>query len=146
MAITPAWYGLGLLAVVKQQHNLETAAVKLSLHTDVYVPNRDTHDFWNDATSELAAGNGYVAGGVTLAGVAWSYDAATDEVRLDFTDPVWAFTAAKTWRFGVIYVDTGGASTTDPLIALLTWDANQTVSTGYTLNVDPAGLIALDTT
>ena len=118
MAITPAWYGLGLLAVVKQQHNLETAAVKLSLHTDVYVPNRDTHDFYNDATSELAAGNGYTAGGVTLAGVAWTYDAATDEVRLDFSDPVWVFTAAKTWRFGVIYVDTGGIASTDPLIAL----------------------------
>jgi hypothetical protein len=121
--------------------------VNLALVTDAYTPNRDTDDFRNDFTAaELANGNGYTTGGVTLTGVTWSYDAASDQVRLDCDDPSWTFTAAKTWRYGVGYIDTGGADTTDPLIFLLTWDSNQTVSTAYTLTIDTAGLLYLDVT
>ena len=49
---------------------------------------------------------------------------------------------------GVIlsYIDTAGASTTDPLYALLAWDSDQTVSTTYTLQFDAAGLLFIDTT
>jgi hypothetical protein len=114
--------------------------VNLALVTDAYTPNRDF------TASELANGNGYTTGGVTLTGVTWSYDAASDQVRLDCDDPSWTFTAAKTWRYGVGYIDTGGADTTDPLIFLLTWDSNQTVSTAYTLTIDTAGLLYLDVT
>lgn len=121
--------------------------LNLALVTDSYTPNRDTDDFRDDFTSaELANGNGYTTGGVTLGGVAWSYDAASDQVRLDCNDPSWTFTASKTWRYGVGYIDTGGADSTDPLIFLLTWDSNQTVSTAYTLTIDTAGLLYLDTT
>lgn len=147
MAITVNWYGLGLLSIVDTPTDLEAVTLKLALVTDSYTPNRDTHDFRDDFTSaELANGNGYTTGGVTLSGVTWSYDATSDQVRLDCDDPSWTFTASKTWRYGVIYIDTGGADSTDPLIALLTWDSNQTVSTAYTLTIDSAGLLYLDTT
>jgi hypothetical protein len=147
MAITTTWYGNGLLYLVDTPADMETVTVNLALVTDAYTPNRDTDDFRNDFTaSELANGNGYTTGGVTLTGLAWSYDAASDQVRLDCNDPSWTFTAAKTWRYGVGYIDTGGADSTDPLIFLLTWDSNQTVSTAYTLTIDPAGLLYLDTT
>ncbi len=56
------------------------------------------------------------------------------------------FTASKTWRYGVVYIDTAGASTADPLYGLLTWDSDQTVSTAYTLQWDPAGIFFIDTT
>jgi hypothetical protein len=147
MAITVNWYGLGLLSLLDTPTDLEGVTCKLALVTDAYTPNRDTDDFRNDFTaSEVANGNGYSTGGVTLTGVAWSYDAASDQVRLDFDDPSWTFTASKTWRYGVLYIDTGGADSTDPLIGLLTWDSNQTVSTAYTLTIDPAGLLYLDVT
>jgi hypothetical protein len=147
MAITVNWYGLGLLSLLDTPTDLEGVTVNLALVTDAYTPNRDTDDFRNDFTaSELANGNGYTTGGVTLTGVTWSYDAASDQVRLDCDDPSWTFTAAKTWRYGVGYIDTGGADSTDPLIFLLTWDSNQTVSTAYTLTIDTAGLLYLDVT
>lgn len=147
MAITTAWYGLGLQYLLDTPLDLEGATVNLALVTDAYTPNRDTDDFRNDFTaSELANGNGYTTGGVTLTGVAWSYDAASDQVRLDCDNPSWTFTASKTWRYGVGYVDTGGADTTDPLIFLLTWDSNQTVSTAYSLTIDASGLLYIDCT
>jgi hypothetical protein len=142
-----AWYGLGLLSLLDTPTDLEGVTCKLALVTDAYTPDRDAHNFRDDFTgSELANGNGYSTGGVTLTNVAWSYDTGSDQVRLDFDDPSWTFTAAKTWRYGILYIDTGGADSTDPLIGLLTWDSNQTVSTAYTLTIDSAGLLYLDLT
>lgn len=147
MAITVNWYGLGLQYLLDTPLDLEAATVKLALVTDAYTPNRDTDDFRDDFTaSEVANGNGYTTGGETLTNVLWSYDAASDQVRLDCDNVTWTFTASKTWRYGVVYVDTGGADSTDPLIALLTWDSNQTVSTAYTLQIDTAGLLYIDVT
>jgi hypothetical protein len=147
MAITVTWYGVGLLDMLEAPRDLEAVTLKLALVTDAYTPNRDTHDFWDDASgSELANGGGYSTGGVTLTSVATSYDSASDQVRLDFDDVSWTFTASKTWRYGVVYIETAGASSTDPVIGLLTWDSNQSVSTAYTLTIDSAGLLYLDTT
>lgn len=149
MAVTVATYGLTQEKVVEQvgnDVNLLTGTVKLSLHTSTYAPNRDTDDFFNDATNELAGGTGYTAGGETLASKTITYDSASDQVRFDAADVTWAFTASKTWRYGVIYIDTAGASTADPLYALLTWDSDQVVSTSYTLQWDPAGILYWDTT
>lgn len=149
MAITVATYGLTQEKVVEQvgnDVNLLTGTVKLSLHTDTYSPNRDTDDFFNDATNELGSGNGYTSGGETLGSKTITYDTASDQVRFDCADITWTFTASKTWRYGVMYVDTAGASSADPLYALLTWDSNQTVSTSYTLQIDTAGLLFWDTT
>ena len=149
MAITVTTYGLTQEKVIEQvgnDVNLLTGTVKLSLHTNSYTPNRDTDDFHNDATNELAGGNGYTAGGETLGSKTITYDSASDQVRFDAADVPWTFTASKTWRYGVIYVDTAGASSTDPLYALLTWDSDQTVSTAYTLQWDPAGILFWDTT
>jgi hypothetical protein len=146
MAITVKLYGLTQEKVVEQvgaDVNVLTGTVKLSLHTNTYVPNRDTDDFFNDATNELT-GNGY--GQQTLAGKTVTYDSASDEVRFDCNDITFSFTAANTWRHGVVWIDTAGASTTDPLYGLLTWDSDQTVSTTYTLTIDASGLFFWDTT
>lgn len=147
MAITVNWFGLGLQKIMEQDHDLETATVKLALVTSTEVPNRDTDDFWDDASAnEVANGNGYTTGGVTLTSVAITYDSASDQVRVDADDASWTFTGSKTWRYGYIYVDTAGASSTDPVIGLLTWDSDQSVSTAYTLQWDAAGILYLDTT
>lgn len=146
MAITVKWQPLGLLEVLKAPHDLEAVTLKLALVTDSWTPAFDTDDFYNDVTGEVANGNGYSTGGVTLTGVALSYDAASDQIRLDCADPSWTFTASKTWRYGVVYIDTAGASSTDPIVAVLTWDSNQTVSTAYTLTIDAAGLLYIDCT
>jgi hypothetical protein len=149
MAITVNWYGQGLLRILQQQTNtdLETADLFLALVTDAYTPARDTDDFWNDVVSaELANGNGYTTNGFDVTGATLSYDATSDQVRLDIGDPSWTFTAAKTWRYGVLYERSSGTDASRQLFALLTWDSNQTVSTAYSLTIDSAGLLYLDTT
>lgn len=149
MAITIATYGLTQEKVVEQvgnDVNLLTGTVKLSLHTSTYSPDRDAHDFFNDATNELSGGTGYTAGGETLGSKAITYDSASDQVRFDAADVTWTFSASKTWRYGVGYIDTAGASTTDPLYFLLTYDSDQTVSTAYTIQWDAAGILFWDTT
>lgn len=147
MAITVNWFGLGLLDILEAPRDLEAVTLKLALATASYTPNRDTDDFRNDfTTNEVANGNGYTTGGVTLTSVATSYDSASDQVRLDFDDVSWTFTASTTWRYGIVYIDTAGADSTDPVVGLLTWDSNQSVSTQYSLTIDSAGLLYLDTT
>jgi len=147
MAITVTLYGLTQEKVVEQvgnDVNLLTGTVKASLHTASYTPDRDVDDFFNDATNEVAGGAGYAV--QTLGGKTVTYDSASDQVRFDCNDITYSFSAGNTWRYGVVWVDTAGASTTDPLYGLLTWDSNQTVSTTYTLTIDAAGLFFWDTT
>ncbi len=149
MAISVNWYPLGLQHAMKADTNsdLEVADLFLALVTDAYTPNRDTDEFWTTVVgSELANGNGYVTNGFDVTGATFSYDTASDQVRLDIGDPSWTFTAAKTWRYGVLYERTSGTDASRKLFGLLTWDSNQTVSTAYTLTIDAAGLLYLDAT
>jgi hypothetical protein len=146
MAITVKWYGQGMLNLAKGNIDMDTDTFKLTLHTSTYTPNLDTDDFYNDATNELSTANGYTNGGVTLSGVGVTYDAASDQVRIDWTDPTWTFTGSVTWRYGVIRKARGGASTADELVALLDWGADNTVNTAYTLQLDSAGLLYIDVT
>jgi hypothetical protein len=143
------WYGLGLQHIMKNDTNsdLEVCDLFLALVTNSYSPNRDTDEFWSTpVTNELATGNGYTTNGYDVTGATYSYDTASDQVRLDIADPTWTFTASKTWRYGVLYERTSGTDATRKLFALLTWDSDQTVSTAYTLTIDAAGLLYVDTT
>jgi hypothetical protein len=146
MAITTLAFPLGWLNVFEAPIDIEAATNKLTLHTATMAPDRDTWDFEADLTNELATANGYTVGGVTIGSVAMTYDSATDQIRLDSADPSWTFSANVTFRYAVWWIDTAGADTTDPLLLLLTWDADQTVQGVYTLQLDPAGIYAIDFT
>ncbi len=146
MAITVVGYPLGWMHCMKTGIDLDAATWKLALATTTYAPAIDTHDFYDDLTNELGTANGYTAGGVTLSGVAITYDTTSDQVRLDFTDPSWTFSASVTFRYGVAYIDTAGAASTDPLMLLLDWGTSQTVSGVYTITLDATGIFAIDFT
>lgn len=149
MAISVKWYGLGLQHCMKNDTNsdLEVADLFLGLVTSSYTPNIDTDEFWSTpVANELANGNGYTTNGFDVTGATFSYDAASDQVRLDIGDPTWTFTASKTWRYGVLYERSSGTDATRKLFALLDWGTDQTVSTAYTLTIDTAGLLYLDVT
>jgi hypothetical protein len=149
MAITVKWYGQGLLHIAKQDTNsdLEVADLFLGLVTSSYTPNQDTDEFWSTpVANELANGNGYTTNGYDVTGAALTYDATSDQVRLDINDPTWTFTASKTWRYGVLYERTSGTDATRKLFAYLDWGTDQTVSTAYTLVIDTAGLLYIDAT
>lgn len=149
MAITVKWYGKGLQHAMANDTNsdLEVADLFLGLVTGSYTPNRDTDEFWSTpVANELATGNGYTTNGFDVTGATFSYDATSHQVRLDIGDVNWTFTAAKTWRYGVLYERSSASDATRKLFALLDWGTSQTVSTAYTLTIDPAGLLYLDTT
>lgn len=143
MAITPKWYLNGVKALLGGSADWDTDSFKLSLHTSGYTPDQDAHDFFNDATSELATANGYTAGGVALASCAILITGATNDVALDANDVAFTFTGAVTWRWGVIRKARGGASSADELIAFLDFGTDQTVSTPYTVQFDPAGIVKI---
>jgi len=52
-----------------------THTIKMSLHTNSYVPNLDTHEVFSDLTNELSGG-GYTAGGATLGSKTLTYTPA----------------------------------------------------------------------
>jgi hypothetical protein len=107
----------------------------------------DTDEFWTTpVANEVANGNGYTTNGYDVTGAALTYDATSDQVRLDINDPTWTFTGSKTWKYGVLYERSSASDATRKLFALLTWDTSQTVSTAYTLTIDTTGLLYIDAT
>lgn len=120
--------------------------IKTSLHTSTYVPNQDTHDYFDDATNELTTAGGYTAGGVTLAGKTLTYDTASDEARLDANDAQWT-SASFTARIAVVWKDSAGASSTDHLMSYVDFQGDETVSSGtFTIQWASNGVIVLDVT
>ena len=143
MAVTSKWYGNGLLgqysATSARRVDWVTDAITVSLHTVTYVPAQDTDDFWNDATNEIS-GTGYSTPGLALSGKSTVYDTGTNEMRLDATDASWT-TASFTARIAVVYSNTGGASTTDPVLTYVDFGGDETVSSGtFTIVWDSTGV------
>lgn len=145
MAITVTAFPLGWLNVLEQNIDVEGAStLRMTLHTATMAPSTDTWDFEADLTNELSTANGYTVGGVTLTNVVWNYDSGTRQIRLDFDDPSWTFSADQTWRYGVVWINTAGADTTDPLLLLLDWGSSQTFQGVLTVPIATAGIYAID--
>lgn len=146
MASTIVWYGAGATHLADADIDWVADDIKVSLHTSTYTPNLDTDDFHNDATNELAASGNYTAGGASLATKARSFDAASNQERLDAADLTWtALTPSAAFRYGVIYKDRGGASSADELIALIDFGANQDPGgNDFVITWNASGILALD--
>lgn len=132
MAATANFYGQAFLgqwsATAARRVDWVGDTIKVALCTATYTPNQDTDVFYTALTNEVANGNGYTTGGVALAGKSTSYDSATNETRLLASASSWT-TATFTYRYAVVYKDTG-AGATSPLIAYFDTGGNQTVTLG----------------
>lgn len=101
-------------------------------------------DEYGDLTNEVATGNGYTQGGVTLGSVTWTE--VNGVVTFDFADPSWVAAGGSiTARHGLVYDDTPSGSPAKPLVGYTTLDATPrdvTVTDGNTLTVviSPQGL------
>lgn len=139
MAVTATWYGaagLGMVsATAARRFDWVTDTIKTTLHTSLYVPNVDTHDFADDLTNEVATGGGYTTGGVTLASKTLTYDSVSNTVRLDAADAAWTFTVSKTMRYAVVWKDTGVAASS-PLLGYVDFGADESSSGTFTLQWD----------
>lgn len=90
--------------------------IVLTQHTSAYVPNLDADAFVSNLAGEVATGNGYVQGGITLAGKTASYVPANNWV--DAWAPVTAYQTGQIIRpaagngflFRCVSAGTSGAS------------------------------------
>jgi len=95
--------------------DFDSNTFKAMLVTSSYTPNKDTHDFRDDVTNEVANGNGYTTGGATST-VTVTKDTANDKVTIQFGSVSWS-TSTITARGCVYYKSRGGASSADELVA-----------------------------
>lgn len=136
------WYGKSLQGqwgtTAAQRIDWVTDTIKVLLATSTYSPNQDTHQFKSDITNEIT-GTGYTAGGVTLGTKSVTYDTTTNEARLIAANAQWT-TATFTARYGIVYKDTGVAGTS-PLVSLIDFGSDQSVSSGtFTIAWDATGV------
>jgi hypothetical protein len=105
--------------------------IYLALCDSSYTPNKDTHEFFDDITDEIVGG-GYVAGGFEITGRIEALDTASDYVYWD-ADNLLTAELTNTFRYGIIYVDTGTPSTSR-LIAYIDFEFDQSpVDAAYRL-------------
>jgi hypothetical protein len=124
-----------------------SATIRTSLHTVTYAPNQDTNHFFSDTSNEVGTSGTYTTGGgPTLAGKASTYDTATDQIRLDAND--FSVTGTTiTARRAVVWNDTAGASTTDPVIGWVDFGADVSTTNGtFAITWDATGIVVYDVT
>lgn len=141
------WYGLFVERQMEGATKTDflTGTFNTSLHTATYSPNNDTDDFWNDATNEVT-GTGYTTKGVVLGSKTSVYDTATDEWRFDAADAIYTTVTISGIRYAVVFEDTAGASSTDPLVGFYDLGAQSVTAATFTVQWDATGIAKIDVT
>lgn len=117
--------------------DLSSATIKLTLHTSTYSPSASGHAVYADLTNELATGNGYTNGGLTLSSVTWSL--AGSVATLAAANAVWTASGGSipAFRYGVFRLSGTFNSAVDPLIMYVLGDTTPAdipaTSSGQTL-------------
>ena len=129
MAITQAMCTQFKRDVMLGLHDLDTDTIKIALYTSSATLNATTTTY--SATNEIANGNGYTTGGVTLANASVITNSTSG--CFDSDDPEWT-SATFTARGAMIYNDTES----DLAIAILDFGGDFTVAGGTFKIVFPA--------
>lgn len=116
--------------------------IKVALVTSTYVPDIDAHHVYNDITNEVANGNGYTTGGVTLGTKTSTINDTNDRGEFDAAVAQWTG-ATFTARGAVIYKDTANGATST-LLAYIDFGSDQSPSNGtLTITWDANGIFTL---
>lgn len=116
--------------VIRGNIDVDGASFKVLLTTATYVENKDTHNVRNDVTNEVAAGNGYTAGGNTVT-VTVTRDDANDRVDISLGGTTWTAGAGQTLvARKAVYYQVVGTAATDRLVAVIDFTTDQTASNG----------------
>lgn len=119
-----------------------TSNFKLALVTSAWTPNNSTNEVWADVSAnEIAAGNGYSAGGGALTGVALTQSSGT----VKFTSSAFVWTASggsiPAWRRGVVYYSGTLNGKVNPIVGHFLGDSTPAdvpaTTDGNTLTVTP---------
>jgi hypothetical protein len=136
MAAAGKWklYDTAKLGIGSGLIDLDSHTFKMALFTSASNADTLTLDELGDLTNEVANGDGYTTGGVTLSGITWTNSSGT--IKFDCNDAEWiASGSGITARFAVIYDDTAA---NDPLICVCLLDAtpaNVTATAGNALDI-----------
>lgn len=147
MAVTHLLYTAGaVFSSLNKEVDLNAGdTIKASLHTSTYTPAQSAsgHDYQNDLTNELAATGNYATGGATCASGAVTK--ATQTITFDAGDAVWTnLTMSAAARYCATYADTAGAASTDPLISLVNFGADESVtSADFTVQWNASGIFTI---
>jgi hypothetical protein len=112
--------------------DLNTDTLKVALFTDTYTPAL-TDTLYSGLSGEVASGNGYTTGGVTITNPVFS---GTTTQVFDCDDFTWTFSASKTMRYAVIY-----GSSSSKLIGYIDFGSNQTTAATFTITINASGLL-----
>jgi hypothetical protein len=129
MAITQAMCTQFKKDVMLGLHDLDSDTIKIALYTSSATLNATTDTY--TTSNEVANGNGYTTGGVTLANASVIENGTSG--CFDADNPEWT-SASFTARGALIYNDTDG----DRAIAVLDFGGDFTVSSGTFRIVFPA--------
>ena len=129
MAITQAMCTQFKKDVMLGLHDLDSDTIKIALYTSRATLNATTDTY--TTSNEVANGNGYTTGGVTLANASVIENGTSG--CFDSDNPEWT-SASFTARGALIYNDTDG----DRAIAVLDFGGDFTVSSGTFRIVFPA--------
>jgi hypothetical protein len=140
VAVTAWWYAGAFLQAFDKEIDFLADDIATSLHTVSYVPNQDTHDYFDDLTNQLTTANGYTAEDGTGTGLLFGAKVNTatlNVVKFDNTvDPQWTATGAGfTARIAVWSDVTTNVTTTDPLLCWMDFGQNETASGGGTFTI-----------
>jgi len=132
-------FNAGIRAIVTGQMNLASDSFKMMLLTGTVLgeTEKDTFDFRNDITTEVANGGGYVTGGAAVALTVAAVDTVNNDVEITASPVVWA-NATISATGAVIYKARGGASSADELLCYIDF-SGVVASTNGTYTVTPTG-------
>lgn len=127
---------------------LATGTFKVTLHTSASNAATASNSVYADLTNELATGNGYTSGGLTLSGVAAS-TVTTNDFKWTASNAVWTASGGSipAWRFAVIRRSDTVNSLVGPVIAVILGDTTPadipatTDGNTLTLTWDTTGII-----
>lgn len=131
-------YGTAIGKLASGAINYPSATVKAMLVNASYTPDQDAHDFIDDVnTYQIPGTGGYTTGGITLTSKTSTYNSGTNVHSLGCAT-ISIATATVSFRYVVIYVDTGSAATS-PLLGYIDYGSLQS-ATAQTMNIIvPAG-------
>ena len=113
--------------ILDAEVNFVTDTIKGMLLNDSHTTNIDTQEFIDDVSTNEISGTGYSAGGFTLSNKSVTVDNTDNESVFD-ADDVTLSSATITFRYLVIYKDTGTPSTS-PIISIIDFGSNQVATT-----------------
>jgi len=116
---------------------------KVALYTDATLPAATVtcKADLDGAKTEVANGNGYTTGGASLSSITWTESSGT--ITWDAANVQWT-SATFTARYAVIYADYVTTPEADPLMVLIDFGSNQTVSSGtFTIQWNASGICTL---